>query len=127
MQTSLPAHNPTPVKSKGSRLEVWTGKALKTTGGLTKADLKMRNGRIISVRKSNQALLHRGNQAGLERWRTACRLVLLRDGHSKFKIITKQDPLYTKARTIMDDREGMPTDTLFDMLAKEDTSRVFTK
>tara|TARA_Y100000816_G_C26097230_1_gene580864 strand:- start:1078 stop:1410 length:333 start_codon:yes stop_codon:yes gene_type:complete len=39
---------------KGSRAQVWHGTAYKTTGGLTKKDLKMnKNGRVVSLSKHN--------------------------------------------------------------------------
>jgi hypothetical protein len=39
----------------GSRAQVWHGTAYKTTGGLTKSDLMMSHGRIVSVKKHNTA------------------------------------------------------------------------
>jgi hypothetical protein len=43
-------------KLLGSRAEVWHGTALKTNGGLTKKDLKMKNHRIISLKKSMKSM-----------------------------------------------------------------------
>ena len=41
-------------KNVGSRAEVWHGTAKKTSGGLTRADLKKNDhGRIVSIKKSN--------------------------------------------------------------------------
>jgi hypothetical protein len=40
---------------EGSRAQVWHGTAYKTSGGLTKGNLKMKRGRIVSVTKSNLA------------------------------------------------------------------------
>ena len=42
-------------KSVGSRAEVMHGHALRTSGGLAKSDLVMKDGRIISKKKSEQA------------------------------------------------------------------------
>lgn len=39
------------IPATGSRAQVWHGNAKHTSGGLTKSDLMMRNGRIISKRK----------------------------------------------------------------------------
>jgi len=39
----------------GSRAQVWHGTAYKTTGGLTKRDLMMSHGRIVSLKKHNTA------------------------------------------------------------------------
>jgi len=39
----------------GTRSKVMNKNALKTTGGLKKSDLKMSHGRIVSVKKSQQA------------------------------------------------------------------------
>ena len=41
------------VLSRGSRAQVMHGTALKTNGGLTKKQLKVKNGRIVSTKKSN--------------------------------------------------------------------------
>ena len=43
------------MKKRGSRSEVWNSKAQKTAGGLTKADLFERNGKIISKKCSELA------------------------------------------------------------------------
>ena len=40
---------------EGSRAQVWHGTAYKTPGSLTKGQLKMTRGRIVSVKKSNLA------------------------------------------------------------------------
>jgi|TARA_B110000495_G_C22782508_1_gene457642 hypothetical protein len=40
---------------EGSRAQVWHGTSYKTPGGLTKGQLKMTRGRIVSVKKSNLA------------------------------------------------------------------------
>ena len=42
------------IKKTGSRIEVYNGRALKTTGGLMKNDLIKRNGKIISKKMSNR-------------------------------------------------------------------------
>ena len=39
----------------GSRRQVWNGSAKKTSGGLTKSDLVMSHGRIVSKKKHNTA------------------------------------------------------------------------
>ena len=49
------------IKATGSRRQVMTGTAKHTSGGLTKADLRMHNGRIVSkarheIYKANPAL-----------------------------------------------------------------------
>lgn len=43
------------MKTEGSRAEVMHGTAKRTSGGLTKADLKYNKGRIVSKRKSELA------------------------------------------------------------------------
>ena len=44
------------MKTKGTRAEVMHGTALRTSGGLTKSDLKYnKSGRIVSKKKSQQA------------------------------------------------------------------------
>jgi hypothetical protein len=48
----------------GSRAQVWHGTCDRTSGGLTKSDLMMKDGRIISRRKSEAA---RRNPALMER------------------------------------------------------------
>ena len=40
---------------EGSRAQVWHGTAYKTSGRLTKGNLKMNRGKIVSVKKSNLA------------------------------------------------------------------------
>ena len=50
----------------GSRILVLRGKARRTEGGLTKKDLMMKNGRVIS-----KEMEKRGNEDGLKKWRQA--------------------------------------------------------
>ena len=51
--------------TQGSRLEVWQGKKDKTSGGLTKKDLKKNKaGRIVSKRVSDKA----ANRSNLKRF-----------------------------------------------------------
>lgn len=47
----------------GSRAQVWHGNADKTSGGLKKKDLKMKDGRIISkaVSKKSKAAMKKGH------------------------------------------------------------------
>jgi len=55
------------MKTEGSRAEVMHGNAMRTSGGLTKKDLKMVDGRIIS--KKQQAAAKKN--PGLKSWRKA--------------------------------------------------------
>lgn len=49
---TAPARNP--IKTVGSRAEVWHAVAKHTSGGLTRADLmKNKHGRIVSIKKHN--------------------------------------------------------------------------
>ena len=50
----------------GSRILVLRGKARRTDGGLTKKDLTMKNGRVVS-----KEMVKRGNEDGLKKWRQA--------------------------------------------------------
>ena len=43
------------MKTVGSRVQVWNGNAMKTSGGLTKKDLIKKNGRIKSKKASLKA------------------------------------------------------------------------
>ena len=50
----------------GSRILVFRGKARRTDGGLTKKDLMMKDGRVVS-----KEMVKRGKEDALKKWRQA--------------------------------------------------------
>lgn len=114
------------VKRVGTRKEVMSGGALQTSGGLTRKDLTIRKGKIISVRKSRQALENNGKaQDGILRWRLASKVAIARDGGTKMRILRKADRVYTDAKTLHMDPKNSTADALRKLLREADTLGVF--
>jgi hypothetical protein len=81
----------------GTRAQVFHGNADRTAGGLTKKDLKLKEGRVISKKQSAAGK----KNPGLKRWRTAvkdakCQLKLPKKG---FALIKGQ--LLNRSREVM--------------------------
>lgn len=81
----------------GTRAQVWHGTADRTAGGLTKKDLKLKEGRIISKKQSTAGK----KNPGLKRWRSSvkqakCQLQLPNKG---FALIKGQ--LLNRSREVM--------------------------
>ncbi len=75
------------MKTIGTRAEVMHGTAKKTSGGLTKKDLKYnKHGRIVSVKMSNRAKKEkRLEKAGFKPKRGSFKLFKKSDGKKKSK------------------------------------------
>merc|ERR1719379_730187 len=82
-------------KGKKAKVQVWRGKKVKTSTGLTKADLiKSKSNKIVSAKKS---------EAGKKsKWAKATAKARAEKGYSGFKAIKRGTSFYEHAKQIMD-------------------------
>ena len=85
-------------KTVGTRAEVMHGTALRTSGGLESSDLLMKNGRIISKKKSEQAAKAPHLKAWTNSVEKAKKKLKMDDGFHlvKGKLETEAKKLYKK-------------------------------
>lgn len=83
-------------KSVGSRAEVMHCKAHRTTGGLTRKDLKMKDGRVVS---RVQAKTNPGAKMWMDALAKARKKLKIKD----FVLVKKGEPLYETAVKIHED------------------------
>jgi len=83
-------------KGKKAKVAVWRGKKVKTSTGLTKADLiKSKSNKVVTIKKS---------EAGKKsKWMTAAAKARAEKGYKGFKAIKKGGSFYEKAKEIMKD------------------------
>ena len=80
-------------KTVGSKAEVFHGVAARTSGGLAKKDLVMKDGRIHS-----KAMVKRGKSPALAKWRKAVAKARKELGTEGFQALAKHTKLYKVAR-----------------------------
>merc|ERR1712176_985289 len=83
-------------KGRMAKSQVWKGRKSKTSGGLMKSALKKnKNGKIVSVKKSNLAM--KGKSA---KWATAVKASWKKLGLKKFTSLKKSGTYYKTAKAI---------------------------
>merc|ERR1719313_410442 len=83
-------------KGKKAKVQVWRGKKVKTSTGLTKDDLiKSKSRKIVSAKKSAQ-----GRNS---KWAKATAKARAEKGYKGFKAIKRGTSFYDKAKEIMGD------------------------
>jgi len=80
-------------KTVGTRAEVFHGTAARTSGGLTKKDLVMKDGRIHS-----KEMVKRGKNTALVKWRKAVAKARKELKIEGFQAISKDSELYKLAK-----------------------------
>lgn len=90
----------TPVKTIGSRVQVFHGTAKKTAGGLTKADLMLnKQGEIVS--KVNSARAKDIESPMMKMWRDSVQTVQRRPAYvGKFNKLKKGTPFYKEVMAL---------------------------
>merc|ERR1711925_40916 len=88
-------------KGKRAKLSVFKGTKVKTSGGLSKADLvKSKTGKIVSKKASARAKKNfQGSK--LQKWCKAVQAARKAMGVKGFVAVKKGTPLYNKAKALM--------------------------